>query len=84
MQNYINMQQTEYDELQAKLIKIHEDIIREESEIRSSILELVSNSGEFYVENISAKVSALLFQMGTTMNINVSILFDKSQRVCEL
>ncbi|MDO4305163.1 MAG: hypothetical protein Q4D94_14765 [Bacillota bacterium] len=60
MAQYINMQQTEYDEIQTKLAAIHEEILTGEETIRNKIIELTQIEGGFYVALISTQVHSLL------------------------
>lgn len=79
MADYINMQQTEYDELQVKLNSIHESILVGESEIREAIQELVKIQGGFYVQKITLKVNSMLFQMGMIVATDTATLFYDSE-----
>lgn len=63
MANYINMQQSEYDEVQQKLEALRSEIISGEADIRQRILELTEIEGGFYVEMISEKIGALLNEL---------------------
>lgn len=79
MANYINMQETEYDELQVRLAQIHRDILESEKEIRQDISALVDLNGGFYVKNISVKITGLLITVNKVMIINVANSFRESE-----
>lgn len=80
MENYINMQETEYDELQVRLAQIHRDILDSEKEIRQDIGALVDLDGGFFVKNISIKITGLLITVNKIMIINITNSFRESER----
>lgn len=80
MAEYINMQQDEYDELQTRLNQVHEDILIGESEIRRDIMLLMQKDGGMYVQNISYKISNLLYQMQVNVAENMSDCFSLSEQ----
>ena len=80
MADYINMQQTEYDELQTNLILLHELIISGENDIRAAISELVSYEGGLYVQGISSRSESLLSQMEVMITQNISNSFSESEK----
>jgi len=69
MAEYINMQQTEYDEVQASLLTIHEEILKAEKEIREGIWSLIDYEGGLYVQGISFTIMNLLLSMGATAGV---------------
>lgn len=78
--DYVNLQQTEYDELQMKLVDIHERVTAAERVVREEIKALVAMEGGFYIEEISNKVRTLLAaleQGPVTQMINVFIASEK-------
>lgn len=80
MVDYINMQQTEYDDLQEKLAEVHNDILKGERKIRNQIDSLVSFDGGFYVKNISNKIVDLLFLMENIVAGDVADSFQNSEQ----
>ena len=80
MAEYINMQQDEYDELQTRLNQVHEDILIGESNIRRDIMLLMQKDGGMYVQNISYKISNLLYQMQVNVVENMSDCFRLSEQ----
>ncbi len=64
MAQYINMQQTEYDEVQTSLLALHEEILKAEREIREGIWSLTDYEGGLYVQGISFTAMNLLLSMG--------------------
>ncbi len=63
MAEYINMQQTEYDEVQTSLATLHEEILTGEETIRNMVTELITIEGGFYLESVSEKLQTLLNYM---------------------
>lgn len=57
---FINLQQTEYDELQTKLATLHGELIISDNSIRENIRMLASIQGGFYVYDVSKKIELLL------------------------
>ncbi len=80
MAEYINMQQDEYDDLQTRLNQVHEDILIGESNIRRDIMLLMQKDGGMYVQNISYKISNLLYQMRVNVAENMSDCFSLSEQ----
>lgn len=60
MADVLNMQQTEYDEVQTRLENLHEDILADARDIMDKIRIVCEKEGGFYVDQISAKINALL------------------------
>lgn len=84
MGDCINMQQTEYDELQRKLARLHDDILTEEQNIIKSIASLMAYEGGFYVEAISAKVTDLLNEMETSAEASKKNFYNSDLAVSDL
>ncbi len=80
MADLINLQQTEYDELQTKLTATHLAIEKGEAEIRKACQELVTDGGGFFVKDISANVLALLLQMEIIINTSILNEFCNSEQ----
>lgn len=80
MADLINLQQTEYDELQTKLTATHLAIEKGEAEIRMACQELVADGGGFFVKDISANVLALLLQMEIIINTSILNEFCNSEQ----
>lgn len=80
MAAYINMQQTEYDEIQTKLAALHEEILSNEAEIRELITELTQIEGGFYVNMISIKISSLLSQMRSGPMTRLASVFENTRQ----
>lgn len=80
MTDYINLQQTEYTQLQVMLDQVHEAVIKGEAEIREDICSLVADGGGMYVKDISLKVSNLLYQMETVIAADIFQQFTESQQ----
>lgn len=68
MAEYINMQQTEYDEVQTSLLTIHEEILKAEKEIRNEIWTLINYEGGLYVKGISSNIMDILLNMSLTVS----------------
>lgn len=79
MANLINMQQTEYDELQTNLAALHEEIISGEAAVREKVLDLVSMEGGFYVEDISGKISTLLSSLKSEAVAQLESAFEGTE-----
>lgn len=60
MADVLNMQQTEYDEIQVKLEALHENVVADARDIMDKIRMVCEKEGGFYVNKISAKINALL------------------------
>ena len=60
MADYINLQQSEFDEVQTKIENLHALLFAAENGIRESTLTLVSEEGGFYIAGISEKIKCLL------------------------
>lgn len=60
MAEYVNMQQSEYDDAVVKIAQIHNDVSDFAESIDSGIIKLTDQSGGFYIEKISEKVQLLL------------------------
>lgn len=80
MANYINMQQMEYDDIQVKLKKIHEDVIADEEMIRNLISELTQIEGGFYIDMISNKISLLLTEMKSGPMAQLESAFSNTEQ----
>ncbi|MDO4305128.1 MAG: hypothetical protein Q4D94_14580 [Bacillota bacterium] len=83
MAQYINMQQTEYDEIQTKLAAIHEEILTGEETIRNKIAELIQIEGGFYVEKISSNVDLLLSRMKEVSDAQLKTAFQNTEQAVE-
>lgn len=68
MAEYINMQQTEYDEVQTSLLTLHEEILKAEKEIRNEIWTLINYEGGLYVKGISSNIMDILLNMSLTVS----------------
>lgn len=79
MADYINMQQTEYDEIQIRLKKIHEDIFSGEAAIREKVLTLTEMEGGFYIENVSIKIKGLLCNLGLVPLKQLQQIFQNTE-----
>ena len=79
MADYINMQETEYDDLQQKLAEMHTAIIAGEKEIREGINSLVEKGGGMYIKDISAKVTITLLYMGISVSTFIASSFHFSE-----
>lgn len=79
MADLINLQQTEYDELQTNLAALHENIISGEAAVREKVLNLVSMEGGFYVADISSKVSLLLTSLKTGAIAQLETAFENTE-----
>lgn len=83
MGDCINMQQAEYDELQRKLTRLHDDILIGEQNIRNCITSLMAYEGGFYVQAISAKVTELLNEMETSAVASKNNFYSADLEVSE-
>lgn len=81
MAEYINMQQTEYDELQNCLRSLHGEVVKAEQEIRDQILVLVDYDGGLYVKGISAIIIDVLLNMSLTAKSLRNDFDDSEQAV---
>lgn len=81
MAEYINMQQTEYDELQNRLRVLHGEVVKTEQEIRDQIQSLVDYDGGLYVKGISAIISDILLSMFIAVNGFKNDFEDSEQAV---
>lgn len=63
MTETINMQQAEYEEVLPRLRALHEQLLNDAEAIMQAILMLSSREGDFFVKDISAKVTLLLNQL---------------------
>lgn len=79
MAEYINMQQTEYDEVQTSLSKLHQDIISGEATIRDKVIALTEIEGGFYVENISLNIRLLLENLKSTALTQMETAFSDTE-----
>lgn len=79
MAEYINMQQTEYDEVQTSLSKLHQDIISGEATIRDKVIALTEIEGGFYVENISLNIRLLLENLKSTALTQMETAFADTE-----
>ncbi len=84
MGDCINMQQMEYDELQRKLTRLHDDILTGEQNIRNCIASLMAYEGGFYVQAISAKVTELLNEMETSAIASKNNFYNADVAVSDL
>ncbi|MBD5474808.1 MAG: hypothetical protein HDR17_02315 [Lachnospiraceae bacterium] len=78
------MQQTEYDELQRKLTRLHDDILAGEQSIRKCIATLMTYEGGFYVQAISEKVIELLNEMETSAVSSMYNFYNADVAVSDL
>lgn len=60
MADCINMQQTEYDEMQQKLTELHQAELESIRKVIKDIRGVCTYGGDFYVNQISTKVSAIM------------------------
>lgn len=79
MADYVNLQQSEYEELQTKLATLHEAVLHAEEEIRKKILDLSSLEGGFYVEHISKKIECLLSELQNGPILQLGTVFDGTE-----
>lgn len=84
MGDCINMQQMEYDELQRKLTRLHDDILSGEQSVRNCIATLMTYEGGFYVQAISAKVRGLLIEMETSAAACMENFYNADRAVSDL
>lgn len=63
MADYVNLQQSEVDEVQTRLATLHQEILQNDAAIRETIMELASMEGGFYIESISEKINCLLEEL---------------------
>lgn len=63
MADYVNLQQSEIDEVQTKLAALHNEILQSERAIRKTVLNLASMEGGFYIASISEKIGSLLDEL---------------------
>lgn len=80
MADYINMQETEYDELQEKIALIHDGIEEGERTIREHIQLFVSLEGGFFVKEISEKITKMLSEMDNTISSDIVGSFRCSEQ----
>lgn len=83
MANYINIQQTEYNDLQTNLAVLHEDIIANEAEIRELVKELIEIEGGFYISMISEKISLLMSEMEVAVMEQLKSTFEDTEKAIE-
>lgn len=79
MAEYINMQQTEYDDLQTKLESLHDDIISGDEKVRTAIETLVSIDGGFHIADVSTKIDTLLESLNTDVMEKLKTVFEDSE-----
>lgn len=60
MVEILNMQQSEYDEIQVRMDALHQEILDGTQEIMIKISELCEIEGGFYIAQISSKIEMLL------------------------
>lgn len=65
MADIVNLQQNEYDTVIEKLKVLHENAITEISRLSGEVRNLSQLKGGFYIEQISAKIDALLETLDT-------------------
>ncbi len=67
MADIVNLQQGEYDPAIEKLDSLHSMAVAGISKIANEISELAEIEGGFYVDQISAKIAALLETLNSSM-----------------
>lgn len=60
MADNVNLQQSEYDPALEKMNLLHETAISTLEKLSKEVCELSQIDGGFYIENISAKIAALM------------------------
>lgn len=80
MADYINLQQSEFDEMQTKLKDLHEELLTAEMNIRSKISDLTSVDGGFYAALISEKIACLLEELNAGPITQLGSVFIGSEQ----
>ena len=83
MAELVNMQQAEYDEVLARMIKLHEEELTSTKNIMKSIRGLCERDGGFYVNQISGKVNMLLNCLEEKVLNELDTDFEASRQTME-
>ena len=83
MAELVNMQQAEYDEVLARMIKLHEEELTSTKNIMKSIRGLCERDGGFYVNQISGKVNMLLNCLEEKVLNELETDFEASRQTME-
>ena len=83
MAELVNMQQAEYDEVLARMIKLHEEELTSTKNIMKSIRGLCERDGGFYVNQISGKVNMLLNCLEEKVLNELETDFEASRQAME-
>ncbi len=83
MAELVNMQQAEYDEVLARMIKLHEEELTSTKNIMKGIRGLCERDGGFYVNQISGKVNMLLNCLEEKVLNELETDFEASRQTME-
>lgn len=83
MAELVSMQQAEYDEVLARMIKLHEEELTSTKNIMKSIRGLCERDGGFYVNQISGKVNMLLNCLEEKVLNELETDFEASRQTME-
>ena len=83
MAELVNVQQAEYDEVLARMIKLHEEELTSTKNIMKSIRGLCERDGGFYVNQISGKVNMLLNCLEEKVLNELETDFEASRQTME-
>lgn len=83
MADYINLQQTEVDAVQAKLQTMHVEILYYESLIREEVLKLAAMEGGFYISQISEKIDCLLDNLNSGPMVMLKTSFEDAEKALD-
>ena len=83
MAELVNMQQAEYDEVLARMIKLHEEELTSTKNIMKSIRGVCERDGGFYVNQISGKVNMLLNCLEEKVLNELETDFEASRQTME-
>lgn len=60
MSDLLNVQQTEFDEVQIRFNALHEEVLADSRDIMEMIRSVCDVEGEFYTDKISQKINMLM------------------------